>query len=361
MSSNKENTTTDMEILIREISRIVKSSWKYLLSKWVIVTLFGFGGGAIGLVVSLLSTPDYKAHLSFALIENSGSSSGLAALASSFGLGSFGSSNDAFSGENLLEIIRSRHAIEQALLTGVDYKGKKQTLVEGYIQSNKMRKGWAKSKNAELKKLVYPIGQDRKSFSRTQDSVLYTIYKSIVKSGDLSVVKKDKKTSIVNLDYTSKDELFSKLFAETLMSETYRFYKEARTSLSRSNIEMMQHTADSIKHLYELSLYRGATVAQINLNPAFQVAAVPKVKQENNAQMYAAIYGEVMKNLEALKLDLAKQTPLVQIIDTPILPLEKERIGKAKGIIVGGLIGGILITIYLLGGMYLHSIMKKKQ
>jgi hypothetical protein len=35
------------------------------------------------------------------------------------------------------------------------------------------------------------------------------------------------------------------------------------------------------------------------------------------------------------KVTLRKETPLIQIIDRPILPLAKERFGKAKGIVLG--------------------------
>jgi len=356
-----KNNATDVEILLKEFVRVTKMSWQFLLSKWLVIVIFGFGGGALGLMSSLISSPEYKAHLSFALIENAGGSSGLAALASSFGFGGLGSSDDAFSGDNLLEIIKSRHSIEQTLLTPVNYNGKKMNLVEIYIQYNELQDAWKKAKNIELRTLSFPIGQKRESFTRTQDSVLYAIYNGINKSGLLVVARNDKKTGIVNVDFTSQNELFSKLFVEKLMSETYQFYKDTRTSQSKANINMMQNTADSIKHLYESALYRGASYSQLNINAAIQTAAVPRIKQENNAQLYATVYAEVLKNLETLKLDLARQTPLVQIIDTPRLPLEKDRLSKRKGIILGGLIGGIFIVFYLLGARYVKNTLKKKQ
>jgi LPS O-antigen subunit length determinant protein (WzzB/FepE family) len=65
--------------------------------------------------------------------------------------------------------------------------------------------------------------------------------------------------------------------------------------------------------------------------------------------------------LETLKLDMARETPLVQMIDEPILPLKKERLGKAIGIVMGGLIGGLLIVFYLLGGLYFNEIIINKE
>ena len=358
--TNKDKIKKTDEVSLIEIVDNIKKYWSYLWSKWLIILIFGLTGGALGLVASLFTKPTYTAHLSFALVEKS-TGGGLADLASSFGFGGLaGGSNGAFSGDNLLEIIQSRYAVEQTLLTPVNYKGEKKNLVEVYIQFNKFREKWIKNKkNKELRNLTYPIGQKREIFSRTQDSVLFGIYDEIVKTKALSVVRKSKKISVVNVDFTSKDELFSKLFVEKLMDETYRFYSVTRTSQSRTNINMMQHTADSIKGLYEAALYKGAGFSQINVNQALQFAAVPRIKQENNAQLYGTVYAEVLKNLETLKLDMARETPIVQLIDTPRLPLVKEKLGKAKGILMGGILGGFLIVWYLLGSLYVRELMKE--
>lgn len=349
---------------IKSVNEIIIEfiTWcKILLSKWFIILFFALSGAAVGLIISLFSKPKYTASLSFALVEKSSGGGGLADLASSFGFnGLTGGSNSAFSGDNLLEIIKSRHAIEQTLLTPVKYNGEKKNLVEVYIQFNHLREKWLKNTtNSGLKNIAFPIGQKRESFTRAQDSILYSIFNNIVETKALGVVRKDKKISIVNVNFTSTDELFSKLFVEKLMAETYRFYSDTRTSQSRANINMMQHTADSIKSLYNGALYKSAGISQVNINPALQFAVVPKIKQENNAQLYAAVYAEVLKNLETLKLDLAKETPIVQIIDTPRFPLKKEKFGKATGIVIGGLVGGLLIVTYILGSAFLKQEFKK--
>lgn len=346
---------------IRNSFQKAKACWRYLLSKWMIIVIFGLTGGALGLVIALITKPKYEANLSFAIIEESSGTSGLAAIAASYGFGGLNSGNSgAFSGENLPEIIKSRRAIEQAFLTPIEIRGEKKNLIEVYLQFNKLHEKWQKSKNKELHNLKYPVGQKRDSFSRTQDSILFDIYNKIIKSGALSVARKEINVGIINVDFTSKDELFSKLFVETLMAETSRFYSDTRTSQKRQNIATMQTTADSIKLLYESSLYKSAGFSNINLNTAMPYAAVPKIKQENNAQLYAAVYTEVLTNLETLKLDLARETPLVQIIDIPRLPLKKIRIGKAMGIVLGGIIGGLLIVIYLIESFYFTRALKEE-
>ncbi|MCX6307776.1 MAG: lipopolysaccharide biosynthesis protein [Bacteroidia bacterium] len=356
----KQNRYNKMnEISLKDLLIKLKVWFHYLLGKWIIILCFGLSGGILGLFVSLNTDPRYTAQMSFALIDNSGTSS-LASLASTFGLANFaGGDGGAFSGENLLEIIQSRYAVEQTLLSPVNYKGKKKTLVEVYIEFNEMHKDWQKNKkNPELRKLFYPIGQNRETFTRTQDSVLYKIYNSIVLSEDLLVQRKDKKNGIVNIDFTSEDEFFSQLFVEKLMDVIYQFYMETRTAQSRANIKMMTATADSIKNLYDLSLSRSASISQVNINSANQMAAVPKIKQEANAKLYGSVYAEILANLETLKLDMGRQKPIVQIIDRSRLPLKKERLGKAKAMVIGGFLGGALILLYLLGSLYVKDLLK---
>ncbi len=359
MSTQPQKTASQTnEISLVELIQSVKKYYQYLLRKWKIICIFGFGGAALGLVASFVVKPTYTAHLSFALVEKS-TGGGLADLASSFGFAGLvgGSSNGAFSGDNLLEIIKSRHAIEQTLLTPVDFKGQRKTLMEAYMDFTKMRKALKKVKNnTDLRNLAYPIGQDRKTFNRTQDSMLYVVYDGFVKGQSLKIVRKDKKVSIVNVDFSSKDEVFSKLFVETLMDQTYNFYRQTKTAQSRYNIDMMQQKADSVRLLYEAALYKGAGFSPVNINPALQYAAVPRIKQEGQAQLYGTVYTEILKNLETLKLELARETPLVQLIDQPLYPLKKEKLGKVKGTFFGGVIGGVLIVVYLLGMLYVKEL-----
>lgn len=342
------------EFTVTELGVMLKRWWKAMLSKWLIILLIGLTGGALGLAASFIVKPKYTAHLSFALIEKGGSGGGLASLASSFGLGGlFGGGGSAFSGDNLLQILQSRYAIESTLLSPIEFNGKKMTMMDAYAQFMEMDKGWKKSKDPQLSGLSFPVGQDRATFSRTQDSVLYETYFQFVSSRLLKVTRRDKKISIVTVDFKSKNEQFSKLFVEELMNRTYEFYKDTRTSQSRVNIDIMQHTADSIRNLYEAAMSKSAGISQVNINQAYSMAAVPRMKYENDAQMYGAVYGEVLKNLETLKLDLARETPLVQIIDTPRYPLKKEKLGKIKGIALGGLLAGMLIVFYLTVRMYM--------
>jgi len=60
------------------------------------------------------------------------------------------------------------------------------------------------------------------------------------------------------------------------------------------------------------------------------------------------MYAEVVKNLELSKMAMAQETPIVQVVDAPILPLERDNLGKVKGMLLGGFLGGFFVTILLI-------------
>ena len=65
-------------------------------------------------------------------------------------------------------------------------------------------------------------------------------------------------------------------------------------------------------------------------------------------QANTAILTKLVKQTEMAKVALRKETPLIQVIDQPILPSKKEKFGKAKGIVLGGILAGFLIVLVLI-------------
>jgi uncharacterized protein involved in exopolysaccharide biosynthesis len=86
---------------------------------------------------------------------------------------------------------------------------------------------------------------------------------------------------------------------------------------------------------------------------------VEQQKIQTKIQITGTTYAELVKNVEILKLELVQQTPLIQVIDAPIMPLEREGFGKIKGIIFGGFLGGFLIVIWLLAVYFYKRIMQE--
>jgi hypothetical protein len=342
-------TIANEEMSLKELLVNIKEWYGYLLSKWKIILLAGIIGAFLGIVYSIYKKPIYKATLSFALEDEKGGG-GLGSaigLASTLGLDLGGNAGGMFAGANLTELFKSRSMVEKTLLSPVTLNGKTISLAEMYIQNNKWRENWNERPN--LKNIQFLPNQQRKGFTRMQDSILGSIYGTLSKSG-LTVALKDKKVSIITMEVSSTNELFSKYFCEALAKQVGEFYVDTKSKKARINMDILEHQSDSIRGELNGAI-TGVAIANdntFNLNPALNVRRAPSARRQVDVQANTAILTELVKQTELAKVTLRRETPLIQIIDRPILPLEKERFGKLKGIILGGFIFGFLAAAFLL-------------
>jgi uncharacterized protein involved in exopolysaccharide biosynthesis len=355
---NKDNevhqmrTTNDDEISLRDLILRIRNIWDYLLSKWIIIVIVVMLGASTGLLYSFVKTPEYKAILSFSVIERNSTGGGLSALAGQFGL-NVGSSNEGiFSGNNMIELLQSRNLTERTLLSEVKVNGKRCRLVDYYIELN------PPEENNEISATIsFPLEMEREYFTRAQDSLLYDLNKTIT-TDKLFINKQKKDVNIITLSFLNEDELFAKLFTEKLIGIASEFYIQTKTKNIKSNLDMMEARADSVKKEYEQALEALAKYSDQNTNPAKLSIMVERQKIQTKVQLSGTTYTELMKNIEILKLELVQQTPLIQVIDIPIMPLEIARLGKVIGIILGGFLGGFLIVTWLLVAYFYRRIIQ---
>ncbi|MEY4011039.1 MAG: hypothetical protein RIT22_163 [Bacteroidota bacterium] len=339
--------TQNDEITLKELLEKAKEWYSYLLSQWKIIVLSGVVGAAIGLAYSISKKPIYTATLSFALEdEKSGGMGGALGLASSLGFDLGGSAGGMFTGGNLTELFKSRSMVEQTLMQPVLDGNDTISLAEMYIQTKEWREEW--QEKPKLKTIQFPPLTKRKYFTREHDSIMGVMYEDLSKTS-LTVAQKDKKISIISIDVKSENEAFAKAFSETLAKQVSDFYVDTKSRKARMNMNILQHQTDSIRAELNGAI-TGVAVANDNtfmLNPALNVNRAPSAKRQVDVQANTAILTELVKQTELAKVTLRKETPLIQVIDRPILPLPKERFGKAKGIVLGGILAGFLVVLYL--------------
>jgi hypothetical protein len=342
-----EQITND-EISLKELLEKAKEWYSYLLSQWKTIVLAGLIGAAIGLTYSFIKKPVYTAMLSFALEDEKsvGGLGGALGLASSFGIDLGGGGGSLFTGSNLTELFKSRSMVEQTLLTPVIYEGKTISLAEMYIGNQEWRENWKDEPKFAIIQFLPNV--NRKGYSRVQDSIMGVMYEDLSKNG-LVVGQKDKKIAIINIDVSSTNELFAKYFTEALVKQVSDFYIETKSKKSRENMDILVRQTDSIRRELNGAI-TGVAVANDNtfgLNPAMNVRRAPSARRQVDVQANTAILTELVKQTELAKVTLRKETPLIQVIDKPILPLKKEKFGKAKGVLLGGILAGFFTVLVL--------------
>jgi uncharacterized protein involved in exopolysaccharide biosynthesis len=348
-SFGKYEESTNSEMSLKEFILRLQEWLKYLISKWLIIVIAGILGGVSGLVYAYYQKPVYIAELTF-VVEGGkqGGSGAYGNLASQLGINIGGASGiGVFEGNNLLSLMKSRTMIEKALMTTIDSKGEKKTLAELYIDINGLREKWAEQKSKAVNIHFLP-GTDPVKFTVEQSSLMRGFHSEII-SKNLVVDNVDKKTSIIAVRVNSVDELFSKYFADALMKEVSEFYVETKTKKLVDNLSVLQYQADSVKRAFNAAINGAAysTDANPNPNPSRQTLRVPFQLRQMDAQISQAMLAQLIQNVEVAKMSLMTETPFIQMIDRPVLPLPRSAYSKFTGIRLG-IILGVMIAVCLL-------------
>ena len=153
----------------------------------------------------------------------------------------------------------------------------------------------------------------------------------------LFVDKPSRKTTILEIGFNHKSEKLAKNFNDNLVKIVNQFYNETKTLKTSSNLKILQRQSDSVKNILDTSIMILAETDQRipNPNPLTKINLVPYQKAMIDVQANSAIYQELIKQLELAKVTHRNKTPLIQIIDEPIYPLENSRWKLLKTLIYG--------------------------
>lgn len=346
MSQNTFEKPTEVtdEMSIKDLHYHLKAYFGYLKKQSKIILIVMTLGGGLGLLYSILTKNIYIAPYTFVLEDSKSSGMGqYAGLASLAGINLGSSGGGIFEGDNIFELYKSRVMIEKTLLSRVSFDGRNQLLIERYIQINHLQEKWQKEDGVNIN-----FNGNPQNFNRKQDSIISNLVYTINKES-LSVIRPDKKLNIIAVESRFKDELFAKVFTETLVDNVNDFYIKTKTKKTAQNVNILQKQADSVRLVLNTSIGAVASAldAAPNANPLNMMLRVPSQRKQVDVQASTAVYGEIVKNLELAKITLRQETPLIQVLDKPVLPLPKQHTGKLKGIFAGLTLGGILSLLFL--------------
>ncbi|WP_057936971.1 GumC domain-containing protein [Algoriphagus resistens] len=343
---------SDNQFTFKEVAQGFSGWIAYFISQWKTLILSGILGMALGALVSVLDKPLFIASTSFVLEDGDtagmGQMSGLASLVG-VNLGSMGGTSGLFQGDNIMELYRSDRMLDEALLSPFD---ENQLLIDRFIEFEKIDKRWASK--VDIAGMDFSI--PREDFTVSQDSVVKEVAK-LIRENQLSVAKPDRKLTIINVSISSEDEAYAKVFNERLVENVNEFYRETKTKKTSENLAILQSQADSVRKILDESIgaYASATDRVPNANPLLSTATIETKKRQIDVQATGAVYEEVVKNLEIAKVNHRNNSPLIQIIDSPRFPLERDEIRLVKGMVLGCIIVGLL-TLFAL---YLRRLYQK--
>ncbi|MEI6185417.1 MAG: Wzz/FepE/Etk N-terminal domain-containing protein [Bacteroidota bacterium] len=331
------------EILFFSFVRNLVQAVKYLKTKKLTIFLSGLVFAILAATIVYFSSPKYTAKVTFFSDNDKGGKlGGYASIASQFGIDLGMGNEGAFSGDNLIALFKSRVIIEKTLYSKID-SNSKLLLIDQYFINHKIEKvGLKGGISYDLTQTLFSQIDNQ----RLKDSVVGVICEKYTKE-NLEIEKIDRKVDIIYVALTENNEVYAKKFTEKMVSNVIDYYMNYKTSKSRNNVEILRHQADSVRECLFGGISTVAALNDLNVNPLKQTPKTGIQKKQTEMQVNAALYTELLKNLEISELTLKKETPLIQVIDRPVLPLKNQKMGRAMGAIIGMVIGCIITCIFL--------------
>jgi hypothetical protein len=334
-TNDKINDIQDEEFSFKAILTQLKIKILNIFSNWKVLLTSGLISAIIFIIYAFLQPVTYTARATF-IVEDSkaGGASIASALAGQVGIdiGGIAGGNSILAGDNVMGLLKSHSLIKKTLLSKYDSST---TLADAYASVYGYKEKW--KENSKINKDIF-FGANK--LSRLDDSLLQTIILRLDEK-EISIFKPDKKLGIFELHIDSRDELFSLLFCNKLITEATQFYIETKTARLNNNISKLQNRADSLRILLNQKTYSAtqANLQTLDVNLAYAAPVVSAEISSRDKFMQSTIYGEIVKNLELSKTALVQETPTVQMLDIPEFPLKKNKTTKLLYALVGFLFG----------------------
>jgi hypothetical protein len=343
MSTDNTQYPYEPEFSVKQMVFDIIDDIKYVLRFKKTLALALTAGGLLGALMAWTWTPSYTARLTFVIDDSKSSGGGLSALAglAGFDLDALGGGSGVLAGDNVQELMKSTKLIKATLETPYDQH---RTLADRYAEVNKLNKKWLKY-SPDGKITRFPLNGINNT--RLQDSLLHEMTELILK-GDFDIAKTDKKLSFFEVNATMDDERLAYLFCNRMIKQSTDFYVSTKTKRLRENVSRLQHRADSIGGILNRKTYSAAAATQsaLDLNPAYSSTNARVEVNERDKILLSGTYSETVKNLEASKTMLAQETPTIQIVDEPELPLKKNRLKYSIAIVMGIFLSGVAFSLY---------------
>ncbi len=337
----------------------IRDWFKLILSKWRVI---GFGALfflGITVLYNYLKPKVYFAKTSFVLENASEGLGELSSFASLAGV-SLGGLTDGnsplFQIDNIQVLYSSHRMLEKTLLSFENIQDQEIQVIELFAETHKLDNSWEK-KGISIGDFKLP----RHEFTRAQDSVLIASIE-LIRENLLHVEKPNRKASILEVGFLSKNENLAKIFNEVHVKNVNQFYAETRTKKASDNLEILTNQADSVKRVFDESIELLAQLDQDvpNPNPIFKTSQVPYQKALIQVQVNGAVYQEIVKQLELARIAQRNKMPLIQVIDSPLLPLENNRWKLLKTLVLGGFMGVLIMILFFTGKNIITSAMAER-
>ena len=301
MKNNDEASFKGIIVTISDYKNELKKRLLIILAVAIIFSLIGFG-------FSRSQEDQYNAVISF-IVEDQSEGSNLSALsgmANMIGIDMGGSATSSFNQQNIIELLKSRKIIERTLNNTCKIEGKSDLLINHYIRINN---------------LITDSSTINLSSNYYNDSITRIVWFRII-DRDMDILFQNDEANILNLSFESLNAELAKNFTEIVIDEMSEMYIDHQTEKSRNTLDNLQSRSDSIFKSLKRSEINFAKVKDNNMRVMTASGRLEELQYMREVEILQSVYLELRKNIELAHMSVLNETPLIQIVDKPVLPLE---------------------------------------
>ena len=164
--------------------------------------------------------------------------------------------------------------------------------------------------------------------------------------GNISTSIQDE-SNIIKISCVSKNEDFAKLMIESLADKLEEYYTIFQTAKSKLTLDFLSR-ADSVLLELKNAEYKYASYKDANFGVQRAKGLLEEIRLKRDVEILNIMYGELVKNLEISKFTLLNNKPLLNIIDSPTLPLEVNKLSIVSAFILFSILGSFLYSFILI-------------
>lgn len=270
-------------------------------------------------------------------MSSSKSTSGLASLASSFGvnLGSGGAGTEALFPTlypDLMNSVDFKTSLFHVPVTieGDKEKGEKDRTMSYYDYLSKEQKSpwWSQGIKAIMSMFN---GQSSMVNEKVNKFRLTKEQAQIVKVIDKNVVcDVDKKTMVITINVTDQDPVIAATMADTVKTRLQKFITDYRTSKVRVDLEYNRKICAETKARYEKARQLYAEFMDHNRDIILQTVRQKQTDLENEMQLQYNAYQQVAAQLLSAEAKVQEETPAFTTLQSATVPVMKAGPKRAQ-------------------------------
>ena len=285
----------------------------------------------------------YKARLSFMLNEDE--SSQMTSMNTILGQLGFPIINQRVNISKVLELSLSRKIVQDAIFNKIKTENGLDYLANHIISEYELADKWAKN-NKEMAGFTFDHSQID-SFDQKENIALRSL--SVMIAGTPA----NRKNALIETDYGqnttimsyvthSIDELISYHLTNSIFESTSNFYVEKTIEKQQATYDVLTSKKDSLIKIYDNLENQYAIMSDRSTGLFSSKMDIKKDRIRAEMLQMSSGLAKLEENIALVEFGIENNTPILQTIDAPILPLEEVSTSKLKSILIGAIVGFIL-------------------